>query len=145
MCMKKFIFSKFADLEAYSRQLYYRMNSVTGIYWQYFKPPMVPTCIDLNPSPIKFWRAPSMFITPVGNPEVLYKLIYIYIYIYLLFYIWFIIYIHIYMYVYIYIYMCIYIERERKSYSLLSWNNTRKLCNLPRQIFSILASIENRN
>ena len=143
MCVKKFIFSKFADLEAYSRQLYYRMNSVTGIYWQYFKPPMVPTCIDLNPSPIKFWRAPSMFITPVGNPEVLYKLIYIYIY--LLFYIWFIIYIHTYMYAYIYIYTYVYILKERESYSLLSWNNTRKLCNLPRQIFSILASIENRN
>ena len=143
MCVKKFIFSKFADLEAYSRQLYYRMNSVTGIYWQYFKPPMVPTCIDLNPSPIKFWRAPSMFITPVGNPEVLYKLIYIYIYIY--YFISDLLYIYIYICMYIYIYMCIYIERERKSYSLLSWNNTRKLCNLPRQIFSILASIENRN
>ena len=30
---------------------------------QFFLPP----CIDLSP-PIKFWRAPHMFSTPVGNP-----------------------------------------------------------------------------
>ena len=37
MCVKKFIFSKFAGLEAYSRQLYYQMNSFIGIFRQHFK------------------------------------------------------------------------------------------------------------
>ena len=32
MCVKKFIFSKFADLQAYSRQRYYQMSSFTGIF-----------------------------------------------------------------------------------------------------------------
>ena len=40
----------------------------------------------------------------------------------------------------IYIYMYIYIYVYSYSYSLRSWNNTHKLCNLPRQVFSILAS-----
>ena len=30
--MKKFIFSKFGGLQAYSPQLYYQMNSFTGIF-----------------------------------------------------------------------------------------------------------------
>ena len=30
--VKKFIFSKFARLQAYIRQLYYQMNSFTGIF-----------------------------------------------------------------------------------------------------------------
>ena len=133
MCMKKFIFSKFADLEAYSRQLYYRMNSVTGIYWQYFKPPMVPTCIDLNPSPIKFWRAPSMFITPVGNPEVLYKLIYIYIYIFTILYL--IYYIYTYIYVCIYIYTCVYILKERERVTVCYHEITHGSCAICRDKF----------
>ena len=135
MCVKKFIFSKFADLEAYSRQLYYRMNSVTGIYWQYFKPPMVPTCIDLNPSPIKFWRAPSMFITPVGNPEVLYKLIYIYIYIYYFISDLLYIYIHICMHIYIYIHMYIYWKRERERVTVCYHEITHGSCAICRDKF----------
>ena len=135
MCMKKFIFSKFADLEAYSRQLYYRMNSVTGIYWQYFKPPMVPTCIDLNPSPIKFWRAPSMFITPVGNPEVLYKLIYICIYIYIYYFISDLLYIYIYICMYIYIYTCVYILKERERVTVCYHEITHGSCAICRDKF----------
>ena len=46
--MKKFIFSKFAGLQAYSQQLYYQMNSFTGIFQQHFKSPMLPACIDLS-------------------------------------------------------------------------------------------------
>ena len=43
-------FSKFAGLQAYSRQLYYQMNSFTGIFQQHFKPSMLPPCIDLSPT-----------------------------------------------------------------------------------------------
>ena len=135
MCVKKFIFSKFADLEAYGRQLYYRMNSVTAIYWQYFKPPMVPTCINLNPSPIKFWRAPSMFITPVGNPEVLYKLIYIYIYIYIFTILYLIYYIYTYIYVCIYIYTCVYILKERERVTVCYHEITHGSCAICRDKF----------
>ena len=39
MCVKKFIFSKFAGLQAYSQQLYYQMNSFTGFFLQHLKPP----------------------------------------------------------------------------------------------------------
>ena len=46
-----FILSIFASLQDYSRQLYYQMNSFTGISWHYFKPPMLPPCIDLSPPP----------------------------------------------------------------------------------------------
>ena len=42
ICEKKFIFSKFAGLQAYSRQLYYQMNFFTGTFRQHFKPPMLP-------------------------------------------------------------------------------------------------------
>ena len=55
--MKKFIFSKFAGLQTYSRQLYYQINSFTGIFRHHFTPPMLSICTDLRP-PIKFWRAP---------------------------------------------------------------------------------------
>ena len=66
MCVKKFIFSKFAVLQAYSWQLYYQVNSFTGILRQHFKPPMLPPCIDLSPPiPVKFWRAPP----PNGGGE----------------------------------------------------------------------------
>ena len=51
--MKKFSFRKFAGLHAYSRQLYYQMNSFKGIFRQLLSPPMLPPCIDLSP---KFWR-----------------------------------------------------------------------------------------
>ena len=37
MCLKKFIFSKFAGLEAYSGQLYYQINPSTGIFQRLFK------------------------------------------------------------------------------------------------------------
>ena len=75
--MKKFIFSKFSGLQAYSRQLYYQMNSFTGIFEQHFKfpppPPMLPPCIDLCRHPYQIlksppnWAQPPMFSTPVGN------------------------------------------------------------------------------
>ena len=58
--VKKFILSKFAGLQAYSQQLFYKMNSNTGIFQQNFKPPMLPPCIGAAP--------PPMFSTPVGNP-----------------------------------------------------------------------------
>ena len=52
------VFSKCAGLQAYSRQLYYQMNSFTGISRQHFKPTppsqCSPPCIDLSPLPIKF-------------------------------------------------------------------------------------------
>ena len=67
MCVKKFIFSKFAVLQAYSWQLYYQVNSFTGIFRQHFKPPMLSPCIDLSPPiPVKFWRAPP---PPNGGGE----------------------------------------------------------------------------
>ena len=81
--MKKFIFSKFAGFQAYSRQLYYQMNSFTGIFWQHFKLPNAPLMFRLKRPSIKFWRAPppngggggtappppTMFATPVENLE----------------------------------------------------------------------------
>ena len=68
VCLKKFIFSKFAGLQVYSGLLFYQMNSITGIFRQHFKPHMLPPCIDLSSPPIKYWRAPPMFSTSVGNP-----------------------------------------------------------------------------
>ena len=58
MCVKKFIFSKFGGLQAYGWQLYYQMNSSTGIFQQHFKPPMLPLCIDLSPLPSNFEEPP---------------------------------------------------------------------------------------
>ena len=49
--MKKFIVSKFAGLQAYSWQLYYQMNFITGIFGQHFKPPPCSPIIDLSPLP----------------------------------------------------------------------------------------------
>ena len=49
--MKKFIFSKLAVLQAYSQQLFYQMNSFTGIFQQHCKPPMLPPSIELSPHP----------------------------------------------------------------------------------------------
>ena len=54
MCVKKFIFSKFAGLQAYSRQLYYQMNSFTGFFRQHFKPPHAPP-MYWSPHQI-FWK-----------------------------------------------------------------------------------------
>ena len=68
VCLKKFIFSKFAGLQVYSGLLFYQMNSITGIFRQHFKSHMLPPCIDLSSPPIKYWRAPPMFSTSVGNP-----------------------------------------------------------------------------
>ena len=41
VCLKKFIF-RLAGLQVYSGQLYYQMNSFTGIFRQHFKPHMLP-------------------------------------------------------------------------------------------------------
>ena len=50
--MKKFIFSKFGGLQACSRQLYYQMNSFTGIFRQHVKlPPCPPQQIFRTPPP----------------------------------------------------------------------------------------------
>ena len=46
-----FIFSKFAGLQAESRQLYYQMNSFTGIFDSILSPPLLPPCIDVSPPP----------------------------------------------------------------------------------------------
>ena len=58
MCVKKFTFSKFAGLQAYSQQLYYQMNFITGIFQQHFKPPKLPPCRLKLPPPFKFSTAP---------------------------------------------------------------------------------------
>ena len=71
ICAKRSIFSKVAGSQAYSQELQW-MNSFTWffkdftwilrmlLYW--LKPP--------PPPPIKFWRAPLMFSTPVGLPKI---------------------------------------------------------------------------
>ena len=71
MCVKKFVFNKFAGFQNYSQQLYYQMNSFTGIFQQHFKPLKLPPCIDLSPPKPIFEEPPPMFSTPVGNPVVL--------------------------------------------------------------------------
>ena len=54
----------------YSQQLYYQMNSVTGIFWQHFKPPShAPSMYWLKPPPPSNFEEPPMFSTPVGNPD----------------------------------------------------------------------------
>ena len=65
--VKKFILSKFGGLQAYSWQLYYQMNSFTGIFQQqHFK---LPPCFDLSSSPIKLWGAPSPYVfNTCGKP-----------------------------------------------------------------------------
>ena len=65
ICVKKFIFSKFGGLRTYSWQLYYQMNSFTGIFQQYFKLPHAPPMFRLK-SPN---QKPSS--TPVGNPALI--------------------------------------------------------------------------
>ena len=58
------------NLQAYSQQLYYQMNSFTGIFYSILSPPILPPCIDLSPppSPSNFEEPSPMFSTPVGNP-----------------------------------------------------------------------------
>ena len=71
--MKKFIFSKFGGLQAYSRQLYYQMTPsqvfFTSILCSPHAPPP-PQCFDLNPSlsPTSNFEEPPMFAKPLGNP-----------------------------------------------------------------------------
>ena len=57
ICVNKFIFNKFPGLLAYSHQLYYQMNTFTGIFWQHFK--------SLFPYP------PSNFEESLSPPNVL--------------------------------------------------------------------------
>ena len=57
ICVNKFIFNKFPGLLAYSHQLYYQMNTFTGIFWQHFK--------SLFPHP------PSNFEESLSHPNVL--------------------------------------------------------------------------
>ena len=61
-CVKKFIFSKFAGLLAYSRQPYYQM---------FFDTILSPPCSPmywLKPPLSNFEEPSPMFSTPVGNP-----------------------------------------------------------------------------
>ena len=60
----KFIFSKLAVLQAYSRQLYYRMNSFTGFFGKHFSPP--PSCCPHVLSPPR--PPPSNFEEPSPPP-----------------------------------------------------------------------------
>ena len=78
MCVKKFIFSKFAGLQNYSWQLYYQTNFFTDIFRQYFKSSHAPPMYWLKPAPpIKFWRDPprsqhlweTLGHTMVGAPK----------------------------------------------------------------------------
>ena len=76
--IETFIFSKFAGLPAYNRQLYYQINSTRGIFNRVLSPPpMLPPCIELSPPrpsqilkripPPPTMGASPMFSTPVGN------------------------------------------------------------------------------
>ena len=71
MCVKKFIFRKFAGLQAYSLQLYYQMNSFTGIFRQHFKPssPMLAPCIDLSPP----HQSPPRVLSTRGKPWYIFR------------------------------------------------------------------------
>ena len=60
ICLKKFIFSKFGGLQAYSRQFYHQMNSFTGIFWQYYKLPHAPPMFWLEPLPSNFEEPPHV-------------------------------------------------------------------------------------
>ena len=68
-CVKKFIFSTFACLQAYSWWLYYEMNSFTVIFQQHFQPQLWSPMYWLKPLPHQILKSlPSMFSTPVRNP-----------------------------------------------------------------------------
>ena len=68
--VKKFILSKFAGLQAYSQQLFYKMNSTTGIFQQNFKPPMLPPCIGaaLPPCSQHLWEILGLLWRGEGGP-----------------------------------------------------------------------------
>ena len=69
--MKKFIFSKFGSLQAYSRQLYYQMTPSQVFLSAFYALPMFPPYFDLNsppPLPSSNFEEPPMFATPLGNP-----------------------------------------------------------------------------
>ena len=61
--MKKFIFSEFAGLKAYSWQLYYQINSFTGIFWQHFKAPPPP-----HAPPMYWLKPPFHVLNTCGKP-----------------------------------------------------------------------------
>ena len=56
ICVKKFIFSKFGGLLAYSQHLYYQMNSFTGIFRQH-KLPHASPMFWCKPPPSNFEEA----------------------------------------------------------------------------------------
>ena len=78
--MKKFVFCKVSDLQAYSCQ---QMNSLTGIFQRFYldskttvlSPPCSPHVLT-QAAPSSFEKhppmegQPPMFLTPVGNPVV---------------------------------------------------------------------------
>ena len=68
--MKKFIFSKFGSLQAYSRQLYYQMTPSQVFFISILcSPHASPPCFDLKPpSPASNFEEPPMFATPLVNP-----------------------------------------------------------------------------
>ena len=69
--MKKFIFSKFGGLQAYSRQLYYQMTPSQVFFTSILCTPHAtpPPCFDLNPpSPASNFEELPMFATPLVNP-----------------------------------------------------------------------------
>ena len=63
ICVKKFIFSEFAGLKAYSWQLYYQINSFTGIFWQHFKAPPPP-----HAPPMYWLKPPFHVLNTCGKP-----------------------------------------------------------------------------
>ena len=70
--MKKFIFNKFAGLQAYrliGLQAY--MNSVTVIFQQRFKPPQSPPCIDSSTHHVRNTCGKPWDICPLGRCEIL--------------------------------------------------------------------------
>ena len=69
MYVKKFIFSKFAGLQAYNQQFTIKWTPSQVFFDSILRPPpMLPPCIDLSPPPpIKFWRAPHVLNT-CGKP-----------------------------------------------------------------------------
>ena len=71
MCVKKFIFSKFAGLQAYNWQLYKQMNSFTYIFHHRLKLPHAPPMYWLKPPPYQILECPPMSSKPVGNPALI--------------------------------------------------------------------------
>ena len=60
--MKKFIFSRFASLQAYSGKFYLQMNSFTGAFQHRFKqmlPPCSPHVLTQAPPPSNFEEPPN--------------------------------------------------------------------------------------